>query len=136
MIGLIFRRIVLALTAAAMLAAAGGVLVVSLAFALYALVEPYVGRAGAAASVAGTAALFIGLGAGVLMIASRRKPSKEMPPVAKGLVERAMRFIREKPVVAVSAAAGAGLLAVRNPRYLGAAIRSFIEGREPPTRWR
>ncbi len=47
-----------------------------------------------------------------------------------------MNFLREKPVVAISAAIGAGFLAVRNPRYLGAAVRSFLEGREPPGRKR
>jgi hypothetical protein len=29
-----------------------------------------------------------------------------------------------------------GFMAIRNPRYLGAAIRSFIEGREAPKRRR
>ena len=43
-----------------------------------------------------------------------------------------MSFFREKPVVAISAALGAGFLAVRNPRYLGEVIRSFVENREPP----
>jgi hypothetical protein len=43
-----------------------------------------------------------------------------------------MNFFRDKPVVAVGAALGAGFLAVRNPKYLGAAIRSFIEGHETP----
>jgi len=135
-IGLILRRIALALTAAAMLAAAGGVFVVALAFALYALVKPYVGEAGAGAIVAGAAALFISLGAAVLFIASRPKASKDLPPTARGLADRAMNFLREKPVVTISAAIGAGFLAVRNPRYLGAAVRSFLEGREPSARKR
>ena len=33
-----------------------------------------------------------------------------------------------------AAAITAGLMAVRNPGYLGAAIRSFIEGRDRPRR--
>jgi hypothetical protein len=135
-IGLVFRRIVLALTAAAMLAAAGGVVVVALAFALYALVKPYVGPAGASGIVAGAASLFIGLGAAILYLSTRQKPSKELPPTARGLADRAMNFLREKPVMTISAAIGAGFLAVRNPRYLGAAARSFLEGREPPPRRR
>jgi hypothetical protein len=38
--------------------------------------------------------------------------------------------------MAISTALAAGFMAVRNPGYLGAAIRSFIEGREPPRRGR
>jgi hypothetical protein len=37
-------------------------------------------------------------------------------------------------VVAGSAALFIGILAIRNPTYLGAVIRAFIEGREPPRR--
>jgi hypothetical protein len=37
-------------------------------------------------------------------------------------------------VTAIAAAVAAGLLAVRNPKYLGAMIRAFVEGRETPRR--
>src|SRR5665213_1285019 len=102
------RRLFLTLAAAAAFATSASICVVALAFALYALVEPYVGRAGGAAIVAGAA--------------------------VGGVAERVLRFVREKPVVAISAALGAGFLAVRNPRYLGAAVRAFFEGREIPRR--
>ncbi len=134
MIGFILRRIALALAAASMLAAAAGVLVVALAFSLYALLKPWFGQAGAAAAVAGAAALLIALGAAIMLLMSRPSRSKKLPTTAKGVVNQAVEFLREKPVVAISAALGAGFMMVRNPRYLGAAVRSFIEGRELPRR--
>jgi hypothetical protein len=43
-----------------------------------------------------------------------------------------MSLAQEKPVVAIAAALGVGFLLIRNPRYLGAAVRAFVEGRETP----
>ena len=128
----LIRRITLGLLAAAALASAASVFVVALAIALYALVEPSVGAAAAAAIVAGAAAAFIGLLAGILFLAAAPSRAKTPATVAGSIGDRAMSFFREKPVVAISAALGAGFLAVRNPKYLGAVIRSFVEGREPP----
>ncbi len=130
------RRILLALAAAAAFAASAAVCVVALAFALYAGVEPYLGRAGASGVVAGTAALFILFLALMLSGAARARPKPKTGKgaTAENLVERAMDFIRDKPVVAIAAAIGVGILAVRNPQYFGAAIRAFVEGRTPPSR--
>ncbi len=127
------RRLFLGLAAAAAFAAAAAVLVFALAFALFALVEPYVGRAGAAAILAGVTALSIGLSA--VFIGSLAKPRPR--PVSSsdtvgGIVERAIAFVREKPILAASAAIGAGFMAVRNPGYLGAVIRAFFDGKPPP----
>jgi len=116
------------------LAACAAVAVVALAFAEYALIETWIGRAGAAACVAGTAALLIGLGA---LVASAGAGSKKPPPApakSDALLDRAFDFVKEKPVVAIAAALAAGFLAVRNPGYLGAAVRSFLEGEPPPRR--
>ncbi len=128
------RRLFLALAAAAAFAASAAICVVGLAFALYALVEPYVGRAGAGAVVAAVAALIVALGALFIGGAAKGKRDRRPTAVAGGVAERILRFVREKPVVAISAALGAGFLAVRNPRYLGAAVRAFLEGRDIPRR--
>jgi hypothetical protein len=128
------RRLLLGLVATATLAASASVLVVALAFALYALVQPTVGPAGAAAVVAGAAALLMGvLGLAISLIA-RRKRAKPKPGAMGGVVERIFELVREKPLMAASAALGAGFMAVRNPTYLGSAIRAFLEGRPPPNR--
>ena len=124
---MIFRRILLALLAAATLASAAGVTVFALAFALYALSEPWLGRAGAAGAVALAAAVLIAIGGLVIALAARKKPVKSQP-AAGGVLERAILFVRRKPIVAASAAIGAGLLAARNPKYLGEALRAFLEG--------
>jgi hypothetical protein len=114
------------------LAVSAGVCVVALAFALYALVKPYVGGAGGAAIVAGAAALLIGLIA--LVLSNMGRPPRRKPTEPETFGSRAIDFIRDRPVLAIAAAIAAGLLAVRNPRYLGEAIRAFVEGRNPPRR--
>jgi len=121
---LIFRRILFALMAIAAFSAAAAVLIIALAFALYALAEPRFGRAGAAASVAGAAALFMGLGGLIMALLGRRRPKIETPA---GLAERAFDFLQQKPVLAALGAIGAGLMTIRNPKYLGEAVRAFFE---------
>ena len=125
---MIFRRVLLALMAAATFAAASAVIVVALAFALYAFVEPYLGRAGAAATVALVTAILIGFAGLIMALAGRRKRPKANPALPGGFLERALAVVREKPIVAASAAIGAGLMASRNPKYLGEAIRAFLDG--------
>ena len=128
------RRLLLGLIAVAALAASASVLVVALAFALYALVQPRLGPAGAAATVAGAAALLIGLlGMTIAMVARAKRP-KPKPHSMGGVAERIFEMVSEKPLMAIAAALGAGFLAIRNPTYLGSAIRSFLEGRPPPRR--
>ena len=127
------RRLFLGLAAAAAFAAAAAVLVFALAFALFALVEPYVGRAGAAAILAGVTALSIGLAAMFIGSLARARPRKtSSSDTVWGMIERAVAFVREKPILAASAAIGAGFMAVRNPAYLGSVIRAFVEGKPPP----
>jgi hypothetical protein len=69
------------------------------------------------------------------MAGSAAKPSKLIPH-GKDPMARIVNFIREKPVTAIAGALGVGFMAIRNPRYLGAAIRSFLEGRPVPKRGR
>jgi hypothetical protein len=131
----IIRRIALGLAAAAVLATCASLTVVALALTLYALVRPYIGPAGAAASVAGACAIVLALGVLGLSLAARQRTSRIVPK-GSNPAERIANFVREKPVTATLGAVGAGFLAIRNPKYLGAAIRSFLEGREGPRRRR
>jgi hypothetical protein len=130
----IFRRLLFMLAGATMLAVSAGVFVVALAYAEFALVKPYVGSAGASGILAGSAALFIGIVG--LVLANAGKPPKRKPGEPQSVVERLMDFIKQKPVTALGGAIAAGILAIRNPTYLGAVIRAFLEGREPPRRGR
>ncbi|MBV9993653.1 MAG: hypothetical protein JO127_00440 [Caulobacteraceae bacterium] len=127
------RRLLLVLASITALAVSAGVIVVALAFALYAGVKPYVGQAGGAAVVAAAAALLIAVLGLVVGAAAKPKRRKSEP---EGLIERVTEFVREKPILSAAGALAAGLLAITNPRYLGAMARSFVEGREPPPRRR
>ncbi len=123
---MIFRRVLLAFIAASAFSAAAAVAVFALAFCLYAFVEPWLGRAGAAATVAGVTALGMAF-FGLLMALANRKPPPKPPTLAGGLVERVVAFIRQRPVTSLSAAIGAGVMAVRNPKYLGELLRAFFD---------
>ncbi len=131
---MIFRRLLFLLAGATALAVSAGVFVIALAYGEFALVKPYVGSAGAAGIVAGSAALFIGLLGVSLAMAGR--PPKPKPGEPQNVVERVTDFIKRKPVTAIGGAIAAGILAIRNPAYLGAVVRAFVEGRDPPRRGR
>jgi hypothetical protein len=128
----IFRRLLFLLAGATALAVSAGIVVVALAFALYALAEPYVGRAGAAGIVALAAALLVGVLGFVLAMSGRRPARKPKPGEPDTITDRIFDFVRSKPVTAIAGAVAAGILAVRNPGYLGSLIRAFVEGREGP----
>ena len=127
---MILRRLILALAAAAVLVASASVCVVALAFALYGLLAPRVGVAGASVIVAGASAVLVAIGAMTLLVVARPSRSKAPPPAPIGIAEVVTAFLRDKPVVAVVGALATGFLAIRNPGYLGAAFRAFVEGRE------
>jgi hypothetical protein len=129
----IFRRLLFLLAGATALAVSAGIVVVALAFALYALAEPYVGRAGAAGVVALAAAILIGV-IGFILTRQGRRPARpaRKPGEPETITDRIADFVRSRPVTALAGAIAAGILAVRNPGYLGSLIRAFVEGREHP----
>ena len=131
---MIFRRLLFLLAGAVALAVSAGIVVFALAFALYALVEPYVGRAGAGGIVAAAAALLIGILG--IVLTRQGKPPKPKPGESDTITERIFEFVKAKPVTSIAGAVAAGILAVRNPGYLGSLIRAFVEGRETPRRRR
>jgi hypothetical protein len=138
-IKLFVGRVAVLLAAAAVLATSAAIFVVALAFALFALVRPYVGPAGAAAIVAGGAALLVLLVAASLAVLARVKATKAAKLAAqraKDPAAKLMNLVREKPVTAIAAAIGAGFLAIRNPKYLGAVLSSFLDGPANPKRKR
>jgi hypothetical protein len=128
----IFRRLLFILAGASALAVSAGVFVVALAYALFALVKPYVGAAGAAAVVAGSAALLIAIIG--LVVGNLGRLPKRKPGAPTSVVDLIVDFVRTKPVTAIGGALAAGIMAIRNPGYLGSVIRAFVEGREAPRR--
>jgi hypothetical protein len=134
-IKLFLRQVGLGLAAAAILATSAAIFVAALALALFALVRPQLGPAGAAGVVAAAAAALMFVAGAALAMAGRPK-ARIISPKGKDPFARIGNFLKEQPVTAVMAAIAVGFLAVRNPKYLGVAARSFLEGREPPRRGR
>ncbi len=131
---MILRRLILLSAILSALIVSLGVMVVAAIYALYALLVPQVGAANAAALMFGAVALLLGaasLGLWIVSRGPRRKPSPA--PVktrTESVIDRLAEIVRERPVVVIVAAVGAGILAVRNPRYLGLALRAFATPRE------
>jgi uncharacterized membrane protein len=125
----ILRRVLLLIAAAAALMAATGVITIAIAFAVYAAFEPMIGRAYAAAATAGVFAAAIALTALVLgMLAQAGQRRRAASRSDASLTDRIMDLIREKPFAAAGIAAAAGLVAIRNPRIIGAVLGAFLEG--------
>ena len=124
------KRVATLAAAFAAMAAAAGVCVVALAYALYAVVREYLTPAGASAVVAGVAALLIVLLAVVVVRKSapkslRKAAGAEEPTLTSRLIELA----REKPIVAGIGAVAAALVIARNPRIVTTIISAAVAGR-------
>jgi hypothetical protein len=135
-------RLLSAGAAVGAMTAAGGVVVVALAYALFALLRDQITPAGASAVVAAAFAVLILIGALVMAAKAkggkRRKPDGHRgpaPEVQAGsahFVGRIAEVARQRPIVAAGAAVAAGLLAWKNPRLVSAVMRAF----EPRDDWR
>ena len=121
------RKILLLFAAAGAALAAAGVVVVSLAFALYALMRDAVGFSPAASSavVAGAVALILVIVFLALAIKAAARPKE--PP----MVERLKTFVRERPIAAAGAALAAGVFAVRNPKAILPLVLTLLEPKSP-----
>ena len=130
---MILRRLIILATLGAGLAVSAGVVVVGLVYSLFALLAPRLGAAGATAVMVALIAVLMWAGAAVLFALSRPKKvvvqAAAPSPVAR-IVDTLSETVRERPVVVVLAAVGAGILAVRNPTYLASALRAFTAPRE------
>ncbi|MDB5441336.1 MAG: hypothetical protein JWM33_3763 [Caulobacteraceae bacterium] len=118
------------LAAAAAIAAAAATGVVALAFALYAVMTPYVGQAGGAAIVAVVAA-FLVLTAGLIAAGKARgahQHRNDAPP-DRGMVELILNLVRERPLVSAGAAVAVAVFAMRNPSFVAALVRAFVDQR-------
>jgi hypothetical protein len=121
----LIRKIVLGLVAAGAITAAAAVAVLAAAFALYAQLSGPLGPPGAAAVVSGVACLLMLIGALVALLLAKPPKRKENDSLAL----RALDYAREKPIVAVAAAAAAGFIALRNPKLVTTALTAFLAGK-------
>jgi hypothetical protein len=126
---LIKRALTLAAAFAAM-AAAAGVCVVALAYALYAVAREYLTAAGASAVVAAVAALLIGL---LAFLITRKASPKSLRKAAGSeeptMTARLIELARERPIVAGVGAVAAALVLARNPAIVTTIISAAVAGR-------
>ena len=117
------RKLLMLFAAAGAALAAAGVLVVALAFALYALMRDSanLSAAASAAVVAGAVAVIFLVAFLALLIKAKSKP-KEAP-----IVDRLKTIVRERPIMAAGAALAAGVFAVKNPKAVVPLILAFLE---------
>jgi hypothetical protein len=130
----IIRKVIISLIAAAMLAASAAVLVVSAAFALFALLRGYVGGPGAAALTALAAAVLMAVVA-LGFAAWAKGPKKAKPGVAgsdQDMLARLIGMAQDKPVIAAGALVGAIFLAIRNPALTAIVVKAFLDPKPRP----
>ena len=125
------RKLLVGLIAAAVIAAAAGVLVVAAGFALFALVRESLGPAGAAAVVALAAAILAALVAFIFerWAQGTRHKQEEEPD----LVQKLVAMAKDRPIVSVGALIGAATLAIRNPALVAIVMKAFLDPKPRPT---
>jgi formate hydrogenlyase subunit 3/multisubunit Na+/H+ antiporter MnhD subunit len=114
-------------------AAAAALMVFSLGFALYALLEPLLGPSGAAAIVALAAALIVAIIALIMMLqirAEERRAEAERARRAQEGSQRFAGFAESHPLISLGVSALGGLLATRYPG-LAQQLMSFFSPRRP-----
>lgn len=124
---MILRRAILLACGVTALAAAAGVMVIALAFALYAALLPSLGPALAAAGVSGACVLVILLGGLTALFAA----GPRLPPVKTDSGDMASKLLglaSDKPVIAAVAILVVGFLAARNPKVTASLIGAFMIG--------
>jgi hypothetical protein len=114
------------------MAAAVGIVIVAAAFAVFSLLQAYLGPSGAAAIIAAVIAVL--LAAAALLVLSRADVAGGMrrgaaPAAGVGMQERIIYLIQDRPLLAAGAAVAAGLIAWRNPRLIGSVMSLFSFGR-------
>ena len=122
------KRILNLAAAIAAVAAASAVCVVAASFVIYALARAYVGPAGGAAAVA---AVFALVAVVVAWLASRKAAPKTRPGAPAedaSLVGRLIDMARERPLIALGAAAAAVTVLIRNPAVITAVVSAFVAG--------
>jgi hypothetical protein len=107
-------------------AAAAIVGVVAAAFALYALVEQWLGAAGAAAIIA----LVFALGAaGIAWFVARQSESEPLDD--QSMIDRLVAMAKDRPLVAAGAAAAIMTVVLRNPKILSVLMGAVLAALAP-----
>ena len=127
---MILRKILRSAAGVAAVGAAVASAVVAAAFALYALLEPYLGRPGSAAIVA----LVMALIAAIVALILTRRPSRAHPDEDDGPLEGFVDLVRKRPLMAAAAAAALGVVAWRKPLLISSLVAAFAARPRDPRR--
>jgi hypothetical protein len=126
------KRILFLAGALGAIAAAAAVCVVALSFTVYALAETWFSPAGAAATVAVVFALIAVIVAALATLTAVPKALSGKAADAS-LADKVVGLAKDRPLVAVAAAAVAGLVLFRNPAVVSAIVSAFVSsGRAKP----
>lgn len=123
-----FDRAISSVIATAAVAGATLLTVFAAGFALYALIEPSLGPAGAAAFVALAAALGLALYALVLYLRARqreREAAIAQAAALDALPQSLGEIARERPILALAVTALGGVLASRNPALVATLLQTL-----------
>lgn len=112
----------------AAIAAAVSVCVVAAAFAVYALAESQIGPAGGAAVVVGVFALVAALVAWRTLRKASPKLQSRLKTNDGGPIDRFVQLAKDRPLIALGAAAAVGVVLVRNPAVISAVVTAFLAG--------
>lgn len=125
------RRLLTLAAAFAAVATAAAVCVVASSYGVYALAKIWLGPAGAAAVVAAVYALV----AVAVAVLTTRKAAPKQPvgaPPDEAVVDRLIAIAKDRPILALGAAAAATAAAVtvlvRNPALVTAVVSAFLAG--------
>lgn len=126
------KKVALYVAAAAALATAAGVCVVSLAYAIFALANIWLT---AAASAAIVTLLFAATIALVALVLGRKANPKHVEP-EPGPLDRLTALAREKPLIAAGAAVVGAFLLIRNPGMAATMAMGLLAPKPTPPRRR
>ena len=102
----------------------------ALSYAVYALAEAHLGPAGGAAVVAGMFALLAVIIAALATRKAIPKPARAGQASAS-LADKVIDLAKDKPLIALAAAAAVGVVLFRNPVVVGAIVSAFVNGSAP-----
>jgi hypothetical protein len=122
------KRVLFLAAALGAIAAAASVCVVALSFAVYALADIWLSPAGAAAVVAATFALLAVVVAGLATRKAVPKSALSAKSTDATPVDRIVGLAKDRPLVAVAAAAVVGVVLFRNPAVVGAIVSALVGG--------
>ncbi|WP_293677882.1 hypothetical protein [uncultured Phenylobacterium sp.] len=125
------KRILNLAAALAAVAAAAAVVIVAAAFAVYAFAREYLTEAASAAVVA---AVFAVVALIVAVLATGKVTPRGPKAEETSVADRLMVLAKERPLVALGAAAAAVTVLVRNPAVITAVVSAFMAGSASKTR--